>query len=165
MQIAAHRRWIAENFLVLPLIALVAGMAAYWVMILDRVPPIDLTEGRIVPSKVLPGADVTAFWEIDRLRPGTYSVVLTRVIIDSTGVVWRKEPQYVYERAYPPDRETIARSIQVPFAAAWGSARYRVEACFRKYGFSLTQFFPICVQEDDLPFEIMPPPKPPQEAQ
>ena len=158
MMIATRRQWIAENFLIMPGIALVVAAIAYWAMVVDRQPPIDLSEGRIVPQNAKPGDDITALWRLDRMRKQSCSSVISRYIVDSTNVVWRKVPQQIYDRSYPTS-ELIGRTIQVPFAAAWGPARYRIEACFRCNGISLTRWFPVCVQEDDLPFEIIPPPK------
>lgn len=153
------RGWIVENILILPLAILVAGVISYWALIIDRVPPILLTEGTIHPKTVIPGQTIHAMWRVDDLRSGPCSAVISREIIDSTNVVWRQADQQVLDVVYPHAEDFMSREMIVPFGAAWGNALYRVRACFRCQGLSLTQLVPVCRHWREIPFTISPPPK------
>ena len=156
MQLTRRKAWVAENILILPIIALLAGAITYWLLIVDRAQPVDLENGYIIPQSVTPGERISAQWTLIRQRNSVCSGILSRSIVDSTNVVWRQADQSVYDRVYP-SHELIAKEIIVPFGASWGPAKYRLQLCFRCEGLSLTRQFPVCWSEPDLPFSIVPP--------
>lgn len=147
----------AENFILVPLIAILTGLIAYWAIDLDRDPPLELSNGVPTPSRVVPGGSIKVQWKTERLRTGPCRVTVTREIIDSTRVVWRKERQEIYDTAYS-DAESIGGSLMIPFGASWGEAEYKLQACYRCYGLSLTQWVPACTEFGPVQFEIVPPP-------
>lgn len=151
------RGWVVENILVLPLVILVTGIVSYWALVIDRIPPITLTEGVIAPKTVNPGERIFATWKVDDLRKGACSAVVSREIIDSTNVVWRQPNQQIIDVLFPENEDFIARETIIPFGAAWGDALYRVRACFRCSGVSLTSVFPVCKQWREVPFTVSPP--------
>jgi hypothetical protein len=146
---------LVENWIIVPLAIAASGAMFYWAMVLDRVPPIIMSEGEIIPAKVKGGEPITARWRIDKTRDVSYSQQCTRDIIDSLGHFRRVDEQ---ERAgvMPPLENNISRSVIVHFDAAWGKAYYRQQCCYEIEGLSLTRMFPICVRRPELPFEILP---------
>lgn len=148
--------WVFENVFYFPVVIAVAGFLYYWATIVDRRPPIALSDGTITPLEVEPGAYITPRWAMDRIREQPCSFVLSREIVDSTNVVWRKADQQISDYVYPDDK-FIARPMQVPFGAAWGPARYHLVMCFRCQGLSATRAFPACIRWPELPFEIAKP--------
>lgn len=144
-----------ENWVAVPMAAIIGLSVGYWAMVTDRVPPIELTEGVIIPQRVKGGEPITARWRIDKTRDVSYSQQCTREIIDSLGTFRRVDEQ---ERAgvTPPMENYIARSVNVPFDTAWGPAYYRQQCCYEIEGVSLTRIWPVCVRRPELPFEIIP---------
>lgn len=144
-----------ENWLIVPLAVVVSLIVAYWAMVIDRIPPIELSEGEIIPPRVKGGEPITARWRIETYRNASYSQQCTREIVDSLNTFRRVDEQ---ERAgvMPPMENYIARSVFVPFDTAWGKAHYRQQCCYQVEGISLTGLFPICVRRPELPFEILP---------
>jgi hypothetical protein len=151
----ATKEWVVENLLLIPAFMLAVAFGAWWLLVLDREPPIRLSEPVVSPSKVKPGGEVVVTWKLDRRRSGSFQGIITREIVDSTQVVWRVQEQVVYEAGLPPEGR-IAKAVTVPFAAAWGPAQYRLQACWRG-AVSLTRVVPLCVEYPPVPFEIVPP--------
>lgn len=153
---AKARAW--ENYLAVPAAAAVAGAVSLWALFLDRVPPFSLTEGEITPTAVRGGETISARWRVTLTRDAPYSQVCTREIIDSLGT-FRRVDEQERESILPPKENYIARSVNVPFEAAWGRAYYRQSCCYEFEGISLTQIFPICIRRPIIPFQILPPAK------
>ena len=151
---ALRNPWI-ENWLLIPGIVAIASCAAWWAMIYDRIPPIVLYDGRIEPQRVTTFGFVTARWRVDVVSSGAWSATVNRDIRDYAGTWYRVDQQDVKD-ANVPDGAMLARTTQVPRAAAWGPAEYYLSACYRKNGFSLTPIWPVCVQWPALSFEIVP---------
>ncbi len=153
---ARARAW--ENYLAVPVAVTVAAAVSFWVLSIDRVPPIELSEGEIIPQKVWGGEPITARWRIIQLRDVSYSQTCTREIIDSLNT-FRRVDEQERDSVLPPKENYIARSVNIPFDASWGRAYYRQSCCYRIDGLSLTKLFPICIRRPELPFEILPTPK------
>lgn len=156
--VRSHAR-VIENWIAVPLTIVIGAIVAYWAMVLDRIPPIVLADGEVVPQNVRGGEPITARWRIDKTRNASYKQQCSREIVDSLGTFRRVDEQ---ERAgvMPPMVNYIARSVNVPFDASWGRAYYRQQCCYEIEGLSLTRFFPICTRRPELPFNILPSPKP-----
>ena len=151
------KAWIAENFLFVPVVALVAIVATHLIFVVDRTPPIRLTNGVVIPEKVHPGATISTDWKLERIRDGAWSSVLSREIIDGRNKVTRLDSQIISDVVFPSN-PWITKSTNIPYDAQYGSAKYRLVGCYRSQGFSLTRWFPVCVQWPELRFEIVPKP-------
>jgi len=149
------RASVIENFVAVPLSVVVAGSFAIWAFVLDRTPPLSLSEGEITPHEVVGGGSITARWRITVQRSSTYSQVCTREIVDSLNTVYRVNEQTA-DGVSPPEESHIARSVRIPFGVAWGPAYYRQQCCYQFDGASLTALFPVCVRRPPLSFEILP---------
>lgn len=144
-----------ENWLIVPTVAVAVGIFAFWAMVLDREPPIWLSDGRIEPQRIQPGGHLTARWKVEVLRQGQWSATINRDVSDAVGTWWRVDQQEVRDVMITPTG--LARTTQLPFAISWGPAKYRLSGCYRNSGFSLTPIWPVCIQWPALPFQVIPP--------
>ena len=170
------RSWLAENFLAVPMIAVLLMLLYGWGTYLDRIPPIALDKGKIDPPIVVAGDWLNASWEFDTPRDDYFllymlgstvcKTTITRTIWDGLSTAWPRKAQEATERGFPGDladdskpTSRIATAVHVPFPAQAGKASYERSACYSCSGITLTRWFPICVRDKSLPFTIMLRPK------
>ena len=146
--------WLAENFLAVPLVAGISAFAVYWAVVIDRIPPVSISNGTVLPQQVKRGEVITTSWDWAITRKGQCSATISRLVIDSQKTAHRRDDDKVDNVLI--DTPRMSGGVNVPFAASWGPAYYRSLPCYRCDGLSLTRVFPICVQRPDLPFMIVP---------
>lgn len=128
-----------------------------WYAIIDREAPFVRVEGGVNPNPAVAGSRVEISWRMKTrrtCRPAS-NTNLTRRIIDARGVVWDFAGiPSIYGLERP---ERIARQLDLPRGIAKGTARYKSEACYICDPFTLQRFWPICINEPDLSFEVIAP--------
>jgi len=153
------RWWVVENIGIVPLAVIVASVAAYWALVIDRLPPIELSEGRIVPAVARPGEVIHPIWSLKVLRKQPCSGAFTRYVVDGRRKVHYEAQQIIRDKIYA-DEPALTRPFNLSYDAQWGedgSASYHIEGSFRCSGLSLTRLFPIHVSWPALPFRIVAP--------
>lgn len=106
-------------------LSLVLGYPLY--LVLDRDTPFNFVEGRIEPTTVHPGDEVTIRWTTTVRRD--CDGLIHRSFTDSTGALFPMEP---VPAVYSQVREgnSFARNFRVPFGLAPGPATYNVRAYY-----------------------------------
>lgn len=126
------RSWMHARYYFLPqLVAVLIVSPLAWMALLDRVPPLALYDGAIIPSQVVPGqADVEVVWRArfsGRDCPGDTQ----REIIDSEGNLWPKLRR-ARGGVFHPSKENMFEGtvttppLDIPKQVAPGRARYQV---------------------------------------
>jgi hypothetical protein len=162
-------RWsVVENWAIVPLAAVVGLALYYWATTLDRLPPIELYAGTIAPYQAPAGTSVTVRWSfrtprqdsdvLSALGSQSCSAVITREIVDGRGALNPLREQEIQNRS-APHPGVIENPLPVSFFIQYGPAQYRRSACYRCEGITLTRWFPVCPPAQEIPFEIVPPPR------
>lgn len=122
-------------------------------MALDRMPPYEITNGRIDPSNPVKGTEFTVTWDIRALRScQVQNSSVTRVIISKQGFSYRAVPDKA-TYGTPEQRRTdeIKRPVKLPENIV-GPARYYADVCYVCN--MLQEIWPICMRTPTLDFVI-----------
>lgn len=125
-------------------------------MLLDRVPPYRIDEGRVIPQMPLKNSDITVEWDVTPLRScATQGGYVTRTIIDQKGIPHTyKAVNAVYTTNDQFKEDQIKRNIPLPENIT-GPATYSSYACYPCNPLQLWLHMPICIQTPTLQFEII----------
>ncbi|MEP9376222.1 hypothetical protein ABLE91_05890 [Aquabacter sp. CN5-332] len=134
---------------------LVAGATGAYLcsLVIDREPPVIVTDSRLITPQVEPGGTLKVEVEIFRTRRCETSI--DRFIFDSQGGRHILEPLELRSAGGARGEERYTNLIPVPLDAAPGPARYRSSATYRCN--PLHRLSPITAEPREVQFEIMPP--------
>jgi hypothetical protein len=121
-------------------------------MLMDRTPPFELLLGRVIPSEVAPGSEMTIEWTVktNRVCPG---YVERRVILADKSVITYDWTPAI--RREDISNERLIRSFVLSRRASDvpGSAHYRSRTCYTCN--PLQHWWPICSDTPELPFTVL----------
>jgi hypothetical protein len=122
-------------------------------MLLDREPPFEVVDGKIEPENPKPGSLISITWDVkpQRACPLSDRQVVRRTIIDKDGGHHDYEPVPAHHQGH---QEDIVRHFRLLSSLPPGAAKYRAVACYACN--PLQQFWPVCINFPDIPFEVAP---------
>jgi hypothetical protein len=153
------RRALHKNYYFIPPIVAIFIIAPIAWMVFDREPPLDLYSGRIIPSQVAPGHEVSVVWQArfsGRDCPG-YS---QRELIDSRRNLW---PELIRERRgkfHPSNEDPLIGTVTtpplvIPEQMVKGTAYYQVTQFYFCNRLQILLRWPIIKPSVPIEFEVI----------